>query len=60
MLPNNLYLVKHFACAIVTTPNQPQLNSKVWVYMKMTLHHPPHKLNALHISAVPDPILSKL
>ena len=44
----------------VTTPTQPQLNSKVGVGMKMTLHHPPHKLHVLHISAVLDPILLKL
>ena len=45
---------------IVTTPPQPQLNSKGGVGMKMTLHHPPHKLHVLHISAVPDAILTKL
>ena len=29
--------------------------------MKMTLHHhPPHKLNVINISAVPNPILTKL
>ena len=54
---------------IVTTPTQPQLNSKVGCDMKMTLihHHPPpppthhpHKLNVGNISAVTGPILMKL
>ena len=46
---------------IVTTPTQPQLNSKVGFDMKMTLHHhPPHKLNVSNISAVTDPDLTKL
>ena len=49
---------------IVTTPTQPQLNSKVGFDTKMTLDHhhhpPPHKLNVINISAVPDPILTKL
>ena len=51
---------------IVTTSIQPQLNSKVWFDMKMTLHHHhppthhPHKLNVSNISAVADPILMKL
>ena len=45
---------------IVTTPTQPQLNSKVGFDMKMTLDHPPHKLNVINISAVPDLILTKL
>ena len=49
-------------CFIVTTPTQPQLNSKVGFDMKMTLddHTPLHKLNVINISAVPDPILTKL
>ena len=61
-------------CQIVTTPTQPQLNSKVVCDTKITLHHhhhnpPPlpttttntyHKLNVINISAVPDPILTKL
>ena len=46
---------------IVTTPTQPQLNSKVVFDMKMTLnHHQPHKLNNLDISAFPNQILTKL
>ena len=47
--------------AIVTTPTQPQLNSKVECDMKMTLiHHHSHKLNVSNISAVTDPISTKL
>ena len=57
---------------IITTPTQPQLNSKVGFDTKMTLdHHQYHKLNVINISAVPDnnnnnisliidPILTKL
>ena len=41
--------------AVVTTPTQPQLRSKVGFDTKMT-HHPPHKLNVSNISAVTDPI----
>jgi len=52
----------------VTTPTQPQLNSKVGCDMKMTLVHPPpttttthhHKLNVSNISAVTDSISTKL
>ena len=49
-------------CIFVTTPTQPQLNSKVGFDMKMTLHHHhhPHKLNVSNISAVTDPISTKL
>ena len=52
---------KAFIChsSIVTTPTQPQLNSKVGCDMKMTLVHP-HKLNVSNISAVTDPISTKL
>ena len=48
---------------------QPNLNTTVGLYMKMTLqppppppthHHYPHKLNVSNISAVTDPILMKL
>ena len=46
---------------IVTTPTQPQLNSKVGFDTKMTLDHPPpQKLNVINISGVPAPILTKL
>ena len=46
---------------IVTTPTQPQLNSKVGFDTKMTLdHHQYHKLNVINISPVPDPISTKL
>ena len=47
---------------IVTIPTQPQLNSKVGCDTKMTLVHPPppHQLNVSNISAVTDPILTKL
>ena len=51
---------------VVTTPTQPQLNSIVGCDMKMTLihhhhhHHHPHKLNVSNISAVTDPISTKL
>ena len=56
---------------IVTTPTQPQLNSKVGCDTKMTLihhppppppttHHHPHKLNVSNIAAVTDPISTKL
>ena len=50
---------------IVTTPTQPQLNSKVGCDMKITLvhhhhHHHPHKLNVRNITAVTDPISTKL
>ena len=50
---------------IVTTPIQPQLNSKVGCAMKMTLHNhhqqqQPPQIQCHHISAVPDPILTKL
>ena len=45
---------------IVTTPTQPQLNSKVGCDTKMTTttttHHHHQKLNVINISAVPDPI----
>ena len=34
---------------VVTTPTQPQLNSKVGFDTKMTLDHPPHKLNVINI-----------
>ena len=48
----------------VTTPTQPPLNSKVGCDMKMTLihHHlhPPQKLYVSNISAITDPILTKL
>ena len=51
---------------IVKTPTQCQLNNnstKVG-YTKMTLqtttHHPPQKLNVYNISAVTDPILTRL
>ena len=50
----------------VTTPTQPQLNSKVGCDMKMTLiHHPPttthpRKLNVSNISAVTGLLLVKL
>ena len=53
----------NFDKIIVTTPTQPQLNSKVGCDMKMTLihhHHTTHKLNVINISAVPTPILTKL
>ena len=46
---------------IVTTPTQPQLNSKVAFDTKITLDHhppPPHKLNVINISAVADLILT--
>ena len=58
--PDQSYLFLDFCQThwiIVTTPTQPQLNSKVGVDMKMTLHH---KLNVTNISGVPDPILNKL
>ena len=51
---------------IVKTPTQRQLNNnstKVGFDMKMTLQTTPptpHKLNVLNISAVTDPILTKL
>ena len=45
---------------IVTTPTQPQLNSKVGCDTKMTLDHHHNKLNVINISAVPDTILTKL
>ena len=48
---------------IVTNPTQPQLNSIVGFDRKMTLNtttDPPHKLNVINISAVPNPILTKL
>ena len=51
-------VLNHF---IVTTPTQPQLNSKVGCDTKMTLdHHHHHKLYVINISAVPDPIFAKL
>ena len=67
-------LISEFVCLvfkhhrfwfIVTTPTQPQFNSKVGFDMKMTLiHQPPttthQELNVGNISAVMDPILSKL
>ena len=49
---------------IVTTPTQPQLNSKVGFDTKMTFDHhhhpPPHKLLGSNISAVTGPIWIKL
>ena len=48
--------------AIVTTPTQPQLILKVGFDMKITIDHhppPPHELNVINISSVPDPILTK-
>ena len=43
----------------VTTPTQPQLNSKVGCDTKMTLdHHHHHKLNVINISAVCGQILT--
>ena len=62
----------HSRCLIVTTPTQPQLNSKVVFDMKMTLdhhhhpppppptHHHPNRLNVSNISAVTVLILTKL
>ena len=62
-----LYTSKYIPQFIVTTPTQPQLNSEVGFDMKMTLHHPPtthppthDKLNVINISAVPNPISTKL
>ena len=51
---------------VVTAPTQPQLNSKVGFDTKMTLDHHhhlllhPHKLNVSNISAVTDPMSTKL
>ena len=42
---------------IVTTPTQPQLNSKVGFATKMTLdrhYHHHHKINVINISGVPN------
>ena len=41
---------------------QPELNTTVGFYAKMTLQPPPqpHKLNVSNISAVTDPIVMKL
>ena len=47
-----------FTLLVVTTQTQLQLNSKVGFNTKMTLHH--HNLNGVNISAVPNPILTKL
>ena len=57
-----LHLKRHVCLEkgqIVTTPTQPQLNSKVGYDMKMNLAHhppPPHTLNVINFLAVPDPI----
>ena len=60
-LPILIVSSKHFlSLTIVTTPTQPQFNSKVGFVAKMTLDHHPLKLNVINISAVPDPILPKL
>ena len=49
-----------YLISIVTTPIQPQLNSKVGFDMKMTLDHPPppHKLNVINFEFVPVLILT--
>ena len=66
---NNWILNDYTVCEevlFVTPPTQHQLNSKVGCDTKMTLihhhHHPPppHKLNVSNISAVTDPIFTKL
>ena len=67
----NLFKVKTYIPRyyFVTTPTQPQLNSKVGCDTKMTLFHHHHhhrpppthrKLTVIDISAVPDPISTKL
>ena len=61
ILCTNKNVIQNFLL-IVTTPTEPQLNSKVGFDTKMTFnhHHHHHKLNDIDISAVPDPILTNI
>ena len=55
------YLIITWDYAIVTTPTQPQLNSKVGFDMKMTLdhHHPPPPTHTNSISVISQLLLTQ-